>query len=112
MLWNDEVSPDWTWRHKHDATLPCTYRPGVGELLPPLGVDLRAALPLEGGEADVEGGQTHRGEAGLVQEHLGQQVGGRVLGEQSRGQVEPVEHQGGVAESAIDHEPEDKSNLE
>jgi len=58
-------------------------RPRVGEFFDPLLVDLVLVLALEDRQPDVEGGETHRGETGLVHGHLGQQVLHVVLWEET-----------------------------
>ena len=82
-----------------------TYRPGVGELLPPLFVDPFLVLPLKDAEPHVEHGQTNGSEAGLVHEDLGRQVGDGVLGEESGSQLEPVVDQRSMEQSSINPEP-------
>jgi len=58
-------------------------RPSVREFFDPFLVDLVLVLALEDRQTDVEGGETHRGEAGLVHGHLGQQVLHVVLWEET-----------------------------
>ena len=90
---------------KKSSNSKITYRPGVPKLLGPLLVHLLLGLPLQGRQPHVEAGQAHRGEQGLVHGNFGEQVLHVVLGKHSRGKLEPVVHQRGVAESPVNQVP-------